>query len=476
MVFFDSTPIGRIINRLTQDLHVVDKVLSITVRDWMAAFSSVIFVFILFFITLKTANIIVYLTLLSSWGYYFFLLKYYLGTSRQLQRMDAASYSPIISHMTETLQGITTVRAYNQEKRFISDFMEKIDYNMKFAYNFQVGNRWLGIRLEIIGSFIIFIVTLFIISKKDPVIVGLTISYAMQMIPYLNALVRTTAAVEANSVAVERIKEYSNIKKSNQLLQLETKDSTNKFVNSGKIVFKDFVMGYNDETNVLKNINLTIEPNDKVGVIGRTGAGKTSLILSLFRIVEPKSGKIIIDGTDISTMNLQDLRSNLTIIPQDPVLFSGSLRKNLDPLNEHTDLEIWDSLESCELKTFIQETGNSLNFQILERGDNLSSGQKQLICLARALLRKTKVFIFDEATGSIDMETDSKIQKIIKSKFNDSTVLTIAHRLQTVESSEKILILVNGEVIEFDTKHNLVSNVNSAYHKMRSEIGLSDEF
>ncbi|GBO21457.1 Multidrug resistance-associated protein 1 [Araneus ventricosus] len=248
---------------------------------------------------------------------------------------------------------------------------------------------------------------------------------------------------------------------------------TNDWPQNGIIRFEDYSTRYRENLDlVLKEINLSIEASEKVGIIGRTGAGKSSITLSLFRIIEPVSGTISIDGIDITKIGLHNLRTKLTIIPQDPVLFTGTLRINLDPNNEYSDDQIWDSLEKSYLKTFMSNLSEGLEYNVEEGGANLSAGQRQLVCLARALLKNSKILVLDEATASVDMETDSLIQNTIRTAFADRTVITIAHRLNTVSDYDKIVVLENGNIIEVGNPSNLLENQNSRFYLMNKEAGL----
>lgn len=305
-------------------------------------------------------------------------------------------------------------------QRFIDESENKVDFNQICYYPSIIANRWLAVRLEMVGNLIILFAALFaVLSKKtlSPGLVGLSVSYALQVTQTLNWLVRMTSDVETNIVAVERIKEYGETK---QEAAWENNTPLPKnWPESGRVEFRDFQVRYREGLDlVLRGITFTVLGGEKVGIVGRTGAGKSSLTLALFRIIESAGGSIIIDGQEISKLGLHSLRSRLTIIPQDPVLFSGTLRINLDPFDTHSDEDIWRALEHAHLKAFVKGLAAGINHEVTEGGENLSVGQRQLVCLARALLRKTKVLILDEATAAVDLETDDLIQVRADRLFN----------------------------------------------------------
>lgn len=338
-----------------------------------------------------------------------------------------------------------------------------------------IANRWLAVRLEMVGNLIILFAALFAILSRDTMdagMVGLSVSYALQITQTLNWLVRMTSEVETNIVAVERIKEYGETKQEAPW-DIPSQTLPKDWPEAGTVEFKNFQVRYREGLElVLKGISFTVNGGEKVGIVGRTGAGKSSLTLALFRIIESSGGSILIDGQDISKLGLHALRSRLTIIPQDPVLFSGTLRLNLDPFEHNSDEEVWTALDHAHLKTFVKGLTAGLNHEITEGGENLSVGQRQLVCLARALLRKTKVLILDEATAAVDLETDDLIQKTIRTEFKDCTVLTIAHRLNTIMDSDKVIVLDKGQISEFAAPSNLLQNKKSAFYSMAKDAGI----
>ncbi|XP_043683569.1 multidrug resistance-associated protein 1 isoform X3 [Vespula pensylvanica] len=471
LTFFDTTPTGRIISRFAKDVDVLDTSLPPQISDSIyCLFEVIATLFVISFSTPEFVSVIIPIGLI-----YYFIQRFYVATSRQLKRLESISRSPIYSHFSESVTGAQTIRAFGVQDRFIQESESKVDFNQVCYYPGIIANRWLAIRLEMVGNLIIFFAALFVVLGRNTIsagIVGLSVSYALQITQTLNWLVRMTSDVETNIVAVERIKEYGETPQEAPWVNPENVPPK-EWPAEGHVEFKDYKVRYREGLDlILHGLTFSVKGGEKVGIVGRTGAGKSSLTLSLFRILEAASGKIIIDGIDIATLGLHDLRTKLTIIPQDPVLFSGTLRMNLDPFDQHTDDEVWRALERAHLKSFVQNLFNGLLHEVSEGGDNLSVGQRQLICLARALLRKTKVLVLDEATAAVDLETDDLIQRTIREDFKDCTVLTIAHRLNTILDSDKVILLDKGLIIEYDSPEVLLRNSSSAFYSMAKDAGL----
>ncbi|KAF3420729.1 LOW QUALITY PROTEIN: hypothetical protein E2986_00606 [Frieseomelitta varia] len=471
MSFFDKTPTGRILNRLSKDTDVIDNTLPSILRSWIACLFGVIATLVV--ISVSTPEFIAIIVPISV--IYYFVQRFYVASSRQLKRLESVSRSPIYSHFSETVSGAQMIRAFGVQNRFIEESESKVDFNQMCYYPSIIANRWLAVRLEMVGNLIIFFSALFAVLSRDTIksgVVGLSVSYALQITQTLNWLVRMTSDVETNIVAVERIKEYGETP---QEAVWKNPDCTppKEWPVQGRVEFKDYKVRYREGLDfVLCGLSFSVNGGEKVGIVGRTGAGKSSLTLALFRIIEAADGKIIIDDIDIAKLGLHDLRSRLTIIPQDPVLFSGSLRINLDPFNSYSDDEVWRALEHAHLKCFIKTLPNGLLYELSEGGENLSIGQRQLICLARALLRKTKVLILDEATASVDLETDDLIQRTIRQEFKDCTILTIAHRLNTILDSDRVIVLDNGRIVEYDSPESLLHNSTSLFNSIAKDAGL----
>lgn len=485
MQFFETTPIGRILNRFSNDIYKIDETLF---RVFSMFFSNSIRV-------LFTILIIIY----STWQFIFFVVpmffiyryyqKYYLYTSRELKRLESVSKSPIYAHFQETLTGVSVIKAYDQAQRFSFLNQYKMDVNMSAYHPSVTANRWLAVRLEFLGSFIILgssglLILTLRTGKVTPGLVGLSVSYALQVTQALNWIVRMTVDIESNIVSVERVMEYAALPHEAPEVIDDKRPSTNWPFN-GEIQFKNYSTRYRSDLDlVLRDINLSVKKKEKIGIVGRTGAGKSSLTLAIFRIIEAVGGHIEIDDVNTSMIGLYDLRSKLSIIPQDSQIFRGTIRSNLDPVDQYNDDDLWEALSLSHLKEHVQrmyeeyenkeEIGfNGLLVPISEGGSNLSAGQRQLMCLARALTKKNcKVLILDEATANVDVDTDSIVQQTIRSAFEDRTILTIAHRLNTIIDSDRIIVLEQGRVKEFDTPANLLKNTDSIFFSLCEEGGL----
>uniref|UniRef100_A0A8B9CTD7 Multidrug resistance-associated protein 1 n=1 Tax=Anser brachyrhynchus TaxID=132585 RepID=A0A8B9CTD7_9AVES len=455
MSFFERTPSGNLVNRFSKEIDTIDSTIPPIIKMFMGSTFNVIGACIIILLATPIAAVIIPPLGLV----YLFVQRFYVATSRQLKRLESVSRSPVYSHFNETLLGVSVIRAFEEQKRFIKQNDMKVDENQKAYYPSIVANRWLAVRLEYVGNCIVLFAALFAViarNKLSPGLVGLSVSYSLQITAYLNWLVRMSSELETNIVAVERWVVHHSY----------------TWPEEGKVEFRGYGLRYREDLDlVLKNINVTINGGEKIGIVGRTGAGKSSLTLGLFRINEAAEGEIIIDGINIAKIGLHDLRFRVTIIPQDPILFSGSLRMNLDPFDQHSDEDIWRSLELAHLKNFVSALPDKLNHECAEGGENLSVGQRQLVCLARALLRKSKILVLDEATAAVDLETDNLIQSTIKSQFEECTVLTIAHRLNTIMDYTRVLVLDRGEVVECGSPDNLLQE-KGIFYSMAKDSGL----
>ncbi|XP_047577990.1 multidrug resistance-associated protein 1-like isoform X2 [Lutra lutra] len=470
--FFETNPIGQIINRFTKDMFIIDIRFHYYLRTWVNCTLDVIGTVLV----IGGALPLFILGVIPLMFLYLTIQRYYVASSRQIRRLAGASRSPIISHFSETLSGVSTIRAFGHEQRFIQQNKEVVNENLVCFYNNVISNRWLSVRLEFLGNLMVFFAALLAVlagKSIDSAIVGLSISYALNITQSLNFWVRKACEIETNAVSIERVCEYENMDK--EAPWIMSKRPPSQWPEKGIVEFINYQARYRDDLGLaLRDISFQTHGEEKIGIVGRTGAGKSTLSNCLFRIVERSGGKIIIDGIDISTIGLHDLRGKLNIIPQDPVLFSGTLQMNLDPLDKYSDSELWEVLELCHLKDFVQSLPKKLLHEISEGGENLSVGQRQLVCLARALLRKTKILILDEATASIDFETDTLVQTTIRKEFSDCTILTIAHRLHSILDSDRVLVLDSGRITEFETPQNLICQ-KGLFFEMLTEAGITQD-
>ena len=468
MSFFDQTPLGRITNRISKDIYIVDKTLPEVFSSLLSSLFSVTSTIVV--IIIATPWFIIVLLFLAI--YYVYEGMFYIKSSREIKRLDSISRSPIYANFGETLDGASVIRAYQVQKQFIQKNYNLLDLNQRAYFIISSSNCWLGIRLEFAGTVIIGAASILAVLGKDPTnavftsMAALAISYSLDTTQSLNWVVRMMTDMETQIVSVERIQEYAELPSEAPAHIPETAPQEN-WPTAGDISIENIVMRYRPELEpVIKGLSAHILPGEKVGVVGRTGAGKSSLVLCLMRIIELEKGRIVIDGADISKIGLEDLRSKIAIIPQEPLLFSGTVRDNLDPFNSYTDEEIWSALERASLRDVIMEDPAGLEKVVEEHGSNYSVGQRQLLCVARALLRKSKVILMDEATASIDLETDMKIQKTIRREFTDSTVITIAHRIHTIIDSDKVMVMELGRLQEFDKPSVLLSDKNSLFSQL----------
>ena len=479
MSFFHSTPLGRILNRFSKDQNDIDKTMEFAVGLLIRGFVQLIGAFIV--IGLATPyTLLAFVPVLFGFVY---CQRYFQRTSRELKRMDSVTRSPVYAHFSECLNGLSSIRAYGRLPLMGSMNRIRLDNHLRMNLASFSANRWLGMRMEILGGLLIFASAVFIVvgSKQlDPESVGLQLTYAIQITGLLNLVVRISSLAENSFNSVERVIEYSTtpVERSDDSTPAKQEELTAaKWPSQGVITFKDVVARYRKDLEpVLNSLSFEIGKSEKVGIVGRTGAGKSSLFLTLFRIIERDSGSIMIDGQDIETLGLNDLRRALAIIPQEPVLFSGSVRFNLDPFGEFEDSQLWSALGRAHLKDYVKAHGigkTGLDMEVGESGSNFSVGQRQLLCLARALLKNAKILVLDEATAAVDVETDELIQKTIREAFAGCTTLTIAHRLNTIIDSDRVLVLDRGKKLEYDTPANLLNPEKgySAFSSMVDETG-----
>ena len=474
MSFFHSTPLGRILNRFSKDQNDVDKTMefaiSLLIRGVVQLSSA--------FIVIGLATPYTLLAFVPVLFAFVYVQRYFQRTSRELKRMDAVSRSPVYAHFSECLNGLSSIRAYNKLQLMSNMNRIRLDNHLRINLASFSANRWLGIRMEVLGGFLIFASALFVVigsAQIDPEQVGLQLSYAIRITGLLTLIVRILSLAENSFNSVERLREYTNVKSERSDESEFNQKPPSSWPDKGAIKFDNVVARYREDLDpVLTGLTFDVKKNEKIGIVGRTGAGKSSLFLTLFRIIERDEGMISIDGRDIDQMGLNDLRRSLAIIPQEPVLFSGTVRFNLDPFDEYDDSKLWFSLERVNLKQYVKSHGlgkSGLSMEVGEGGSNFSVGQRQLLCLARALLKGSKILVLDEATAAVDVETDNLIQTTIREAFVDCTTLTIAHRLNTIIDSDRVLVLDRGHVLEYDTPSVLLANKSSAFSDMVDETG-----
>jgi ATP-binding cassette subfamily C (CFTR/MRP) protein 1 len=452
MHFFDTTPLGRIINRFSGDVQKVDVTLAQTGSQFVGYIVSLVCTLLI--ITLVSWYILLMLPPL--FGMYMIFASKYRNTAREVQRLDSISKSPIYTAFSEALTGASTIQAYGANDRFEANNRAKMDYNLRANFTSLIANRWLSVRLEFFSNVLLAATALLAVvlsfgddkaqAARRATMAGLALTYAPGLTDTLSFLIRQFTQFETQMVSVERLLSYAKLKPEITISPLSVGADWPRL---GAIEFRDVRMGYREGLpDVLKECTVAIKGHEKIGIVGRTGAGKSSILVSLFRIAELRSGAILIDGVDISRVDLPTLRGRLSIIPQDPVLFTGTLRSNIDPNGRYSDTELWMRLGQCGMEAAIAEHEKGLDRPCEERGTNFSMGQRQLLCLCRALLRNARVLVLDEATASVDSESDALIQRTLQTELGSTTVLTIAHRLETVMHCDRILVMVDGRVAE----------------------------
>uniref|UniRef100_A0A667Z5H1 Multidrug resistance-associated protein 4-like n=1 Tax=Myripristis murdjan TaxID=586833 RepID=A0A667Z5H1_9TELE len=476
--FFDVNPIGRILNRFSKDIGQLDSNMPWTFVDFIQV-RDTFHIDIIFYPTILgviavAASVIpwILIPVLPLLILFLFVRRYFLQTSRDIKRLEATTRSPVFSHLSSSLQGLWTIRAFGAEESFQKTFDAHQDLHSEAWFLFLTTSRWFAVRLD--GLCAIFVTVtafscLLLRDQLDAGAVGLALSYAITLMGMFQWGVRQSAEVENMMTSVERVVEYTE-------LESEAPWETQKrpppeWPNQGLVTFDRVNFSYSaDGPLVLQNLKATFRPREKVGIVGRTGAGKSSLVSALFRLAEPQ-GKIHIDGILTSEIGLHDLRQKMSIIPQDPVLFTGTMRKNLDPFSQHTDEDLWNALQEVQLKSAVEELPGKMETVLAESGSNFSVGQRQLVCLARAILRKNRVLIIDEATANVDPRTDELIQQTIREKFRECTVLTIAHRLNTIIDSDRILVLDAGQIHAYDEPYTLLQDPDGIFYKMVQQTG-----
>uniref|UniRef100_A0A3B4DI71 ATP-binding cassette, sub-family C (CFTR/MRP), member 8b n=1 Tax=Pygocentrus nattereri TaxID=42514 RepID=A0A3B4DI71_PYGNA len=465
MRLFEITPLGNILNRFSGDINTIDQHIPVTMeclsRSTLLCVSAVgviSFVTPVFLIALLPLAIA-----------YYFIQKYFRVASRDLQQLEDSTQIPLLSHYSQTIEGLTTIRAFRHEQRFKKKLLEYTDANNIASLFLTAANRWLEVRMEYIGAFVVLIaavasITSALYSELSAGLVGLGLTYALMVSNYLNWMVRNLADMEVQLGCVKRISSLLHTQPESYNGELTPAQVPAGWPKYGEIQIENLSVRYDSSLKpVLKRVNAHIKPGQKVGICGRTGSGKSSFSLALFRMVDTFDGRIIVDGIDIAKLPLQTLRSRFSIIPQDPFLFSGTIRFNLDPERKATDRILWEALEIAQLMPVVKALPGGLDAMVTEGGENFSQGQRQLFCLARAFVRKSSILIMDEATASIDMATESILQKVVMTAFADRTVVNIAHRVHTILASDVVIVMKHGAILEYAGPDVLLEQKDSIF-------------
>ncbi|XP_005164762.1 ATP-binding cassette sub-family C member 9 isoform X4 [Danio rerio] len=459
--FFDVTPLGQILNRFSADTNIIDQHIPPTLESLtrstllcLSAIGVIAFVTPAFLIALVPLAVAFY-----------FIQKYFRVASKDLQELDDSTQLPLLCHFSETAEGLTTIRAFRHEARFKQRMLELTDTNNTAYLFLSAANRWLEVRTDYLGAVIVLTAAVAAIWSTSPSgLVGLGLTYALTLTNYLNWVVRNLADLEVQMAAVKKVNSFLSTESENYEGSMDVSQVPEDWPQHGEITIHDLCVRYDSMLKpVLKHVNAHINPGQKVGICGRTGSGKSSLSLAFFNMVDVFEGKIVIDGIDICKLPLQTLRSRLSIILQDPVLFSGSIRLNLDPERTCTDDRLWEALEIAQLKNMVKALPGGLDAVVTEGGENFSVGQRQLFCLARAFVRKSSILIMDEATASIDMATENILQKVVMTAFADRTVVTIAHLVSSILEAEQVLVFSSGILVENDSAINLLAQEDSLF-------------
>ncbi|KAB2028831.1 hypothetical protein ES319_D05G122500v1 [Gossypium barbadense] len=461
--FFDQTPGGRILNRFSSDLYTIDDSLPFILNILLANFVGLLGIAVV----LSYVQVFFLLLLFPFWYIYSKLQFFYRSTSRELRRLDSVSRSPIYASFTETLDGSSTIRAFNSEDYFLARFTELVAQYQRTSYSELIASLWLSLRLQLLAASIIsFIAVMAIIGSHGslpisfgtPGLVGLALSYAAPIVSLLGSFLTSFTETEKEMVSMERALQYIDV----------PQEELRQYLNSswpfqGVVEFQNVTMKYIPSLPAaLNDITFTIAGGTQVGIVGRTGAGKSSVLNSLFRLTPICGGRILVDGLNIVDIPVRDLRARLAVVPQSPFLFQASLRDNLDPLRMSNDAKIWDVLEKCHVKEEVEVAGG-LEAKVKEAGTSFSVGQRQLLCLARALLKSSKVLCLDECTANVDAQTASILQKTISTECQGMTVITIAHRISTVLNMDNVFVLNQGTLVEEGNPNALLQDEYSIF-------------
>ncbi|TKV99241.2 hypothetical protein SEVIR_8G030300v4 [Setaria viridis] len=476
MSFFDSTPSGRILNRASTDQSTVDTRIfdlmgyllfpAIEIIGTIILMSQIAWPVIIIFIPIIVASL--------------WYQQYYIDAARELQRLIGVCRAPVMQHFTESIAGSNIIRCFQKERQFISSIGHLMDNLSRPSLYNAAAMEWLCFRLDILSSFIFSFTLILLVSSStaliDPKTAGLAVTYGLSLNMLQGWAIAVLCSLENRMISVERMLQYMNIPSEPPLTISESRPNC-QWPTKGEIELRNLHVRYAPQLPfVLKGLTCTLPGGKKTGIVGRTGGGKSTLIQALFRIVEPCIGQVLIDGIDICTIGLHDLRTRLSIIPQDPVMFEGTLRSNIDPLGEYSDEQIWEALDSCHLGDEVRKNELKLDWTVRGNGKNWSAGQRQLVCLGRVILKRRKILVLDEATSSVDPITDNLIQKTLKHQFPECAVITIAHRITSVLDSDKVLLLDNGAIAEYDEPAKLLEDSASLFSKLVSEYTMGSDY
>ncbi|KAL9978592.1 hypothetical protein ACROYT_G016126 [Oculina patagonica] len=461
VLFFDTNPVGRILNRFSKDIGSMDDILP---GQFLFATQLCLYFFSATILSAVT-NVWLFITCTPLIVLFIYLAKYYLKSAREIRRLEAITCSPVYSLIADTVAGLEVIRSSEMEDDFLRKFYQYQDKNTAALILLKASTRWLALRGDVLSNVLVTSVSAgALFATQSPALAGMSLTFAAETLEASQYGIRVASETENYMTSVERVFTYTEIDPepgySTETLPSEEWPTT------GTLTLRDLSLAYlKGAPATLNNISASVADKEKVGVAGRTGAGKSSLVAALFRMPEPE-GEVIIDGVNIKDLNLQASRRSMAVITQDPVLFSGTLRKNLDPFSLYQDLDLWRALEDVQLKTLIQQLPDQLEYKLRESGNNFSVGERQLLCLARALLQRSKIIILDEATANVDFKTDRLIQEVIRNRFKDSTVVTIAHRLNTIMDYDKVLVMEQGRVVEFDKPEVLLQDKNGVFARL----------